>query len=76
MQQQDQGYADNLAFALKETLDDAGIETISSHTLFSSSDPHNFVPDGHYTAEANGKLAEALRALIRAQQPMKPSAAR
>lgn len=74
--EQDQGFGDNLAFALKDTLDAAGIEYISSHTLFSSSDPHNFIPDGHYTAEANGKLAEALRALLRTQPSTKPLAAR
>ena len=65
----DQGYGDHLYLALKDTLASARIEFISTHSLFSASDPHNFVADGHYTEEANGKLAAALRAMIRRERP-------
>ncbi len=63
--EQDQGYADYLDKALGSTLREARIEYISTYTLFSSQDPRNFVPDGHYTAAANAKLGAALRAMIR-----------
>ena len=51
--------------ALAETLRVAGIEYISTHTLFSADDPSNFVPDGHYTESANRRLVESLHTLIR-----------
>lgn len=65
----DQGYGDHLYMALKDTLASAKIEFISTHSLFSASDPHNFIADGHYTEEANGKLAAALQTMIRRERP-------
>lgn len=63
--EQDQGYGDALFRALGPTLDDAHVESISTHTLFSANDPRNFQPDGHYTIEANDLLAKKLQATIR-----------
>ena len=63
------GQGDHLNAAFGETLRSAGIETISTHTLFSANDPANFLPDGHYTEEANGKLIAALHRLIRSAPP-------
>ena len=63
--EQDQGYGDALFRALGPTLDDAHVESISTHTLFSANDPRNFQPDGHYTIEANELLAKKLQATIR-----------
>lgn len=60
------GHADHLHKALGPALRAAGIDTISTHTLFSANDPSNFVPDGHYVPAANAKLAAALREHIRA----------
>jgi hypothetical protein len=67
--EQDQGYGDSLYRALGPTLDAAHIESISTHTLFSSGDPRNFQPDGHYTLQANDLFAGRLRATIRAAPP-------
>jgi hypothetical protein len=67
--EQDQGYGDSLYRALGPTLDAAHIESISTHTLFSSGDPRNFQPDGHYTLQANDLFARRLRATIRAAPP-------
>ncbi len=67
--EQDQGYADSLHRALGPTLQAAQIETISTHTLFSSNDPRNFQPDGHFTPEANALFARSLEAMIRSPRP-------
>ena len=63
------GQADHLYTALAPTLNDAGIDAISTHTLFSANDPSNFQADGHYVDAANAKLAAALRDHIRAAGP-------
>jgi hypothetical protein len=67
--EQDQGYGDSLYRALGPTLEAARIESISTHALFSSNDPRNFQPDGHYTAQANDLLAQRLRTTIRGAPP-------
>ena len=59
------GYADRLHAALKETLDSAHIEYLSTHALFSANDPSNFLPDGHYVPSANDALSRALQHLVR-----------
>jgi len=65
--EQDQGYGDTLFRALGPTLAGAGIETLSTHTLFSANDPRNFQADGHYTEQANELLARGLQRLIRSR---------
>jgi hypothetical protein len=65
----DQGYADSLYRALGPTLQSAQIESISTHTLFSSNDPRNFQADGHYTSQANDVFARRLATLIRSSPP-------
>lgn len=54
------GHSDHLYQALGPTLQQAGIDFISTHTLFSANDPSNFVADGHYVPAANERLARAL----------------
>ncbi len=54
------GQSDHLYAALKDTLEEARIPWVSSHTAFSSGDPSNFVADGHYTESANRRFAQAL----------------
>lgn len=67
--EQDQGYSDTLYRALGPTLAAARIEFISTHTLFSSNDPRNFQPDGHYTEKVNDVFAQRLQTLIRSAPP-------
>ncbi len=57
---QARGYGAQLNAVLEATLETAGIDYISTHTLFSANDPSNFVADGHYTEPANRLLAQAL----------------
>jgi hypothetical protein len=59
------GHGSRLHEVLRETLESAHIEYISTHTLFSANDPANFVPDGHYVAAANEALSQALDRAIR-----------
>lgn len=59
------GQGNHLHMALKDTLQSAGIEYVSSDTVFSANDPSNFVADGHYTESANRLLAKALLAKLR-----------
>lgn len=59
------GHSDHLYEVLKETLSRNGIDHISTHTLFSANDPANFVPDGHYAADANRLLARTLHEKLR-----------
>lgn len=60
-----QRQADHLYRALEGTLKQANVEYVSTHALFSANDARNFVPDGHYTPEANAELARALQHLVR-----------
>lgn len=66
------GHGDRLHAVLKDTLEEAHIEYLSSHSVFSANDPSNFVPDGHYTLAANDALARALRDRIR-RRPASPT---
>lgn len=62
----DRHYGDSLHAALTGTLEESGITYLSTHTLFSSDDSRNFVPDGHYSAAANRLIAQELVRLVRA----------
>ena len=62
---QARGQGAQLNAVLADTLNQSGIDYISTHTLFSSNDPANFVTDGHYTDSANHLLAEALLNKVR-----------
>lgn len=59
------GQGDHLHVALKDMLQQSGIDYLSTDTVFSANDPSNFVADGHYTEPANHKLAQALLAKLR-----------
>ena len=63
------GHADHLHGVLAGTLERAGIEYISTHTLFSANDPSNFLPDGHYAQDASTRLSKALLAKVRSEPP-------
>lgn len=66
------GHGDRLHAVLKDTLERAQIEYLSTHALFSANDPSNFLPDGHYAVAANDALSSALQQRIRTP----PAAAR
>jgi hypothetical protein len=68
-----QGHGDRLHAVLKDTLEGARIEYISTHSLFSANDPANFLPDGHYVAPANDALSRKLQELVR-RKAMAPGA--
>lgn len=63
--EQDQGYGDSLYRALGPTLQQAHIDYVSTHDVFSANDPRNFQADGHYTLEANELFAKRLQSMIR-----------
>ncbi|MGY4827989.1 hypothetical protein ACVNIS_05350 [Sphaerotilaceae bacterium SBD11-9] len=59
------GQGNHLHAALKDTLQGAGIDYVSTDSVFSANDPSNFLADGHYTASANTLLAKALLAKLK-----------
>jgi len=61
----DRGYADHLFKALAPTLEKTAIPYVSTHDIAPATDPDNFVADGHFTTEANARIAKKLQDLIR-----------
>ncbi|GFE70876.1 hypothetical protein CFPU101_34860 [Chroococcus sp. FPU101] len=64
----DQGYDDHLFQALKTTLEAESIPYVSTHQIVSPTDQNNFVGDGHFTLEANQKIAQAVFNVIEQNQ--------
>ncbi len=58
------GYSDHLYQVLADTIAQANIPTMSSHTIAPTHDPNHFRPDGHFTPEANKQLARAVLNII------------
>lgn len=58
---QDRGYQDHLVRAFGERLDHLGLPYFSTHQIAPSTNPRNFVPDGHFRPEVEMELARALR---------------
>jgi hypothetical protein len=69
---QDGGSGDNLAQWLGPLLDAHGIRYVSTHPIAPTTDPSNFVPDGHFTPAANARIAARLREVIREEIARKP----
>ena len=65
----DQGYRSDLYEVLSPRLADVDGYVLSTHSIVSPEDPANFISDGHFTTEANRKVGEALRVLIRQGSP-------
>ncbi len=61
---EDRGFGDHLSEALGPILQRDQIASLSTHTRCPDSDPRNFAPDGHFTAQAYETIARALRRLI------------
>lgn len=57
---QDQGYAEALTTTLAPFLKEHGITVVDSSDYVDSNDARNFLRDGHYSHEANRRLAQAL----------------
>lgn len=53
----DRGFEDHLFQILEKTLTDESIAYVSTHNIVSNRDLSNFLPDGHFTPEANEKIA-------------------
>jgi len=66
---QDQGFRDHLDRALGPVLRRDRIPHLSTHAICPDTDTRNFLPDGHFTAEGNRKIAEALLDLLRLEFP-------
>ena len=59
-----QGYGDHLFTAFENTISQYDIPYISTHNIFSVSDPKNFIRDGHYTDRNYNKIALDLLNLV------------
>jgi hypothetical protein len=70
---QDQGYRDHVYRALEPVLTRDQIPYLSTHTICPDSDPRNFLPDGHFTHDANRKISQALLEVIRRELPERRS---
>lgn len=57
---QDKGYKDHLAKVFETQLKKLDVPYLSTHTIVSSTDPRNFVSDGHFTPEMTKKIAYVL----------------
>jgi hypothetical protein len=63
---EDRGYGGLLSAILARTLRESKIEFIATGEIASSDDPHNFVPDGHFTPAVFAEIGRAtLRVLNR-----------
>lgn len=60
-----QGYQAHLYELLSDHVKDLSIPLVSTHEILPPDDPSNFISDGHFTPEANLKIGEALRQVIR-----------
>jgi hypothetical protein len=60
------GYRDHLERILEPVLDRDQIAFLSTHPIAPDTDVRNFVADGHFTPEANARIARALLDVIRA----------
>jgi hypothetical protein len=56
---QDKGYKNHLALAFESKLKQLDIPYLSTHTIASSTNPRNFVSDGHFTPEVTMQIARA-----------------
>jgi hypothetical protein len=56
----DRGYDRALGVDFQDAIEPYGITVVNTSNLFSSKDPTSFIPDGHYSEEANHKIGSAL----------------
>src|SRR5205823_9438639 len=63
------GSSDHLFKILADTLAAHDIPFVSTHAICSPSDPTNYIPDGHFTAECNQRIARVLADVISGRLP-------
>jgi hypothetical protein len=61
---EDRGYGGLLSDILAATLEQNHIEFIATGKIVPADDPHNFVPDGHFTPAAFAEIARAMLRLL------------
>jgi hypothetical protein len=61
---EDRGYGGLLSDILAATLERDHIEFIATGKIIQADDPHNFVPDGHFTPAAFSEIARATLRLL------------
>jgi hypothetical protein len=59
------GYSDNMFEVLKPALESDKIPYLSSHTVISPDDPRAYLPDSHFTDDADNKLAATLIGVLK-----------
>lgn len=63
----DHGFSDHLIRVLRPAMERHGIPFVSTHEVVSAEEPANFIPDGHFTPEANRKIAMELIRVVRSR---------
>ena len=58
------GYDDHLFQLLKSTLEKNSIPYVSTHNIVPATDFKNFISDGHFTNEANQKIAKVVLKIV------------
>jgi hypothetical protein len=61
---QDPNYRDHLYQAVKSTIEEKAIPYVSTHTICPTTNPKHFLPDSHFTPEANQLIARAALEVI------------
>jgi hypothetical protein len=68
------GYAGHLDRVLRATIDEHAIPCVDTGAICPATDGRNFLPDGHFTPEANGKIARAILARLASEKVLTPAA--
>jgi len=63
------GYSDHLYTILADVLATDDIPYVSTHTICPANDSTNYIADGHFTPEANGRIARALADVLAERLP-------
>jgi hypothetical protein len=71
---EDRGYGGTISTRLVPTLQESGIEFVSTSTLVAANDSGNFVADGHFTPRAFDKIAQSVVKLLRREPRVQSSA--
>jgi hypothetical protein len=61
---EDRGYNRTLSAILSRTLRENSMDFVATSAIVPPSDSANFLPDGHFTAAANEKIAQAVLAVL------------
>ena len=64
----DRGYGTSLYDVLSEQVESLDALVVSTHAIAPADDPKNFIADGHFTDEANHRIAEEIQRLIRSEK--------